>query len=122
MNDKSFCLNDLSFNDLPKAMAHLIEEVEILKKMLKATYEEKIEPDRWFNIDQLCQYVPDKPAKQTVYGWVARHTVPYHKKGKKLQFLKSEIDVWLKSDQRKTAAELHAEAIAYVNRKKGGLI
>ena len=41
------------------------------------------------------------------------------KKGKKLQFLKSEIDEWMKSDKRKTAAEIHAEAIAYVNRKAG---
>jgi len=112
----------ITFNELPQAVSQLIKEVGELKSLLQNVHDNKVEPDRWFNIDQLCQYIPDKPAKQTVYGWVARHEVPYHKKGKKLQFLKSEIDTWLKSDQRKTAAELHAEAIAYVNRKKGGLI
>ena len=112
----------ITFNELPQAVSQLIKDVNELKNMLQTVHDNKVETDRWFNIDQLCQYVPDKPAKQTVYGWVARHEVPYHKKGKKLQFLKSEIDTWLKSDQRKTAAELHAEAIAYVNRKKGGLI
>ena len=34
------------------------------------------------------QYLPDRPAKQTVYGWVFQKKIPYHKKGKKLQFLK----------------------------------
>lgn len=113
--------DNITFNELPEAISQLMKDVNELKSLLQTVHDAKIEPDRWFNIDQLCQYVPDKPAKQTVYGWVAHHTVPYHKKGKKLQFLKSEIDEWLKSDQRKTAAELHAEAIAYVNRKRGGL-
>ena len=114
-------IDNITFNELPEAISQLMKDVNELKSLLQIVHDAKVEPDRWFDIDQLCQYVPDKPAKQTVYGWVARHTVPYHKKGKKLQFLKSEIDVWLKSDQRKTAAELHAEALAYVNSKKGGL-
>lgn len=92
----------ITFNELPQAVSQLIKEVGELKSLLQNVHDNKVEPDRWFNIDQLCQYVPDKPANQTVYGWVARHEVPYHKKGKKLQFLKSEIDEWLKSDKRKT--------------------
>ena len=113
--------DNITFNELPEAISQLMKDVNELKSLLQTVHDAKIELDRWFDIDQLCQYVPDKPAKQTVYVLVTRHTVPYHKKCKKLQFLKSEIDVWLKSDQRKTAAELHAEALAYVNRKRGGL-
>jgi hypothetical protein len=41
--------------------------------------------------------------------------------GKKLMFLKSEIDEWLKSGKRKTAAELKAEAAEFVA-KKGRIV
>ncbi|MDR1583704.1 MAG: helix-turn-helix domain-containing protein [Prevotellaceae bacterium] len=39
------------------------------------------------------------PAKPTVYAWIGQRSIPCHKKGKKLMFLKSEIDrfftVWM---------------------------
>ena len=114
---------DISFNDMPKALAYLIGKVDKLETLLSIQTTAKVEPsDRWFNLQELCEYLPDRPARQTVYGWIGQHTVPYHKKGKKLQFLKSEIDAWLKSDKRKTAAELHAEAVQFVNSKKGGAL
>lgn len=114
---------DISFNDMPKALAYLIGKVDKLETLLSVQTTAKVEPsDRWFNLQELCEYLPDRPAKQTVYGWIGQHAVPYHKKGKKLQFLKSEIDAWLKSDKRKTAAELHAEAVQFVNSKKGGAL
>lgn len=113
---------EISFNDMPQALAYLINKVDKLETLLTVQSNHKTEPsDRWFNLQELCQYLPDRPAKQTVYGWIGQHAIPYHKKGKKLQFLKSEIDTWLKSDKRKTAAELHAEALQFVNSKKGGL-
>lgn len=108
---------------MPKALAYLIGKVDKLETLLSVQTAAKVEPaDRWFNLQELCEYLPDRPAKQTVYGWIGQHTVPYHKKGKKLQFLKSEIDAWLKSDKRKTVAELHAEAVQFVNSKKGGAL
>lgn len=58
---------------------------------------------------------PTTPAKPTVYAWIGQRSIPYHKKGKKLMFLKSEIDSWLKEGRRKTAAEIQAEAKQYVN-------
>ena len=94
-----------------------------MKSLLQNSNQMKVEPaDRWFNLQELCDYLPDRPAKQTVYGWIGQHIIPYYKKGKKLQFLKSEIDAWLKADKRKTAAELHAEAIQYVTKRKGGTL
>ncbi len=113
---------NLTFEQLPQAVSMLINEVKEMKLLLQTSKPTNIEPsDRWFNLEELCQYLPDRPAKQTVYGWIGRHSIPYHKKGKKLQFLKSEIDAWLKTDKCKTASELHAEALQFVNSKKGGL-
>lgn len=58
--------------------------------------QQSAEADRWFDLKELCKYHPDKPTKPTVYGWVSAGTIPVHKGGKKLRFLKSEIDNWLK--------------------------
>ncbi|PZF70779.1 helix-turn-helix domain-containing protein [Taibaiella soli] len=76
--------------------------------------------DRWFDLTELCQYLPDKPTKPTVYGWVNAGIIPVHKGGKKLRFLKSEIDDWLKQGRKKTLAETAAAADQYLRRKKKG--
>ncbi len=77
------------------------------------------ETDRWFDLNELCIYHPDKPSKPTVYGWVNAGTIPVHKGGKKLRFLKSEIDNWLKQGRKKTLAETAIEAENYLKIKKG---
>ncbi len=109
----------ISFEQLPQAVAMLIEEVKGLKAVLTLTKSELPESDKWFNLQELCEYLPDRPARQTVYGWIGGRLIPFHKKGKKLQFLKSEIDNWLKADKRKSVAELQAEAQQFVNAKSG---
>ena len=81
---------------------------------------EQKETDRWFSLTELCNYLPDKPSKATVYGWVHTHAIPVHKGGKKLRFLKSEIDSWLKQGKKKTVAEIEAEAAKYLKNKNGG--
>jgi excisionase family DNA binding protein len=53
---------------------------------------------------------PTNPSKPTVYGWVNAGTIPVHKGGKKLRFLKSEIDNWLRQGRKKTLAETASEA------------
>ena len=65
--------------------------------------------DEWFNLEQLCNYLPDKPAKQTVYGWVSKRLIPYHKKSKSLSFHKSEIDVWMRDGLHITAKQMANE-------------
>jgi len=49
------------------------------------------------NMQELCEYIPDRPSRATVYGWVNTKSIPVHKGGKKLRFLKSEIDKWMQS-------------------------
>ena len=112
--------NDISFNDVPRAVAHLINKVENIETLLNATQPQAQESDQWLNLNDLCNYHPDRPAKPTVYAWIGQRSIPYHKKGKKLMFLKSEIDAWLKEGRRKTAAEIQAEAQQFVISRKGG--
>lgn len=112
MDKKS--LENLSFNDMPQAVAFLIDKVltmseqigEISKKIGHAT------PDQWMTIDDLAIYLPDKPSVQTIYTWVGHKLIPYNKVGKRLYFLRSDIDDWLINGRRKTAAEIAIEASA----------
>ena len=107
---------------MPQALAYLIDKVEKIETLLGTQTAIAVEPaDRWFNLQELCDYLPDRPAKQTVYGWIGHHTIPFHKKGKKLQFLKSEIDAWLLEDQRQTLVQVRAQALRDFQNKKGGL-
>lgn len=110
----------LTLETLPKAFVQLTCEVgEIKRLLLEKSYAEPTETDRWFDLNELCQYHPDKPTKPTVYGWVHAGTIPSHKGGKKLRFLKSEIDCWLKQGRKKTRAEIAAVADQYCKTKKG---
>lgn len=65
---------------------------ELVKKLSRVVSEGT---DAWLSINDLIEYLPDKTARATIYGWVSHETIPYHKFGKKLTFRKSEIDNWL---------------------------
>jgi len=112
-------ITQINFEDLHK----LIED-SIDKSLSKAFAQQKSngqnhESDHWMDLSELCKYLPDKPTLPTVYGWVSKKVIPYHKGGKKLRFLQSEIDQWLKQGRRKTHSEIEAEAQSYLTRKKG---
>jgi len=110
----------LTLEQLPKAFIFLTNEVsEIKNLLLKKSNVLPAEPDRWFDLNELCEYHPDKPSKPTVYGWVHNSLIPCHKGGKKLRFLKSEIDSWIKKGRKKTFAEIATEAEQYCKTKKG---
>ena len=105
--------------NLPWAVALLTEEVSEIKSLLLQQANAKpSETDFWFNLDELCEYLPDRPSKQTVYDWVHNRIIPVHKGPKKLRFLKSEIDAWLNQGRKKTHAELQEESIQFLKPKK----
>ncbi len=76
-------------------------------------------PEHWFDLNQLVAYDPEQRTKPTFYGYIHRGEIPSHKRGKKLTFLKSEIDAWLKQGRRKTVLETANEAETYLKNKGG---
>lgn len=109
----------LTLENLPRAVAQLTDDVSKIKSLLlKQANNQPSETDRWFDLNQFCIYHPDKPSKSTVYGWVKSGFIPVHKGGKKLRFLKSEIDAWLAQGRKKTHAELQEESIQFLKPKK----
>ena len=63
------------------------------------------QPDRWLDINQLSDYLPDRPKTETIYERARNGEIPAHKKGKKWYFLTSEINEYLKTGRKKTKAE-----------------
>lgn len=116
-------MKNLTPETLPKAFTFLTTEVSEIKRMLlEKSNEQPADPDRWFDLNELCNYLPDKPAKATVYRWVHLCAIPHYKGAKKLRFLKSEIDLWLKTGSRKTVFELSSEAAACLKKRDGKVL
>jgi hypothetical protein len=91
-----------------------LSNLERLLQDIKTSFDKKVSQDEidvWFNIAQLCNYLPEQPAKATVYGWVSKKFIPFHKKSKALFFLKSEVDVWLKDGLHKSTSEISRNII-----------
>ena len=110
-----------SLEEMPRGLSLLIEKVDSLQKTVN-TLRHKLQANdspRWMNIDEFCAYHPSHPKKQTVYEWVSKKTIPYHKMTKELMFLQSEIDEWLKSGAQKSEDDLMCEAREFILSKKG---
>ena len=110
-----------TLEEMPKALNFLIKKVDNLQETVNTLRhkQQASESPRWMNIDELCAYHPSHPKKQTVYEWVSKKTIPYHKMTKGLMFLQSEIDEWLKSGAQKSEEDLLREAKEFVSSKKG---
>lgn len=86
----------MKFDDLPQAIGEVLQKLNRLERAISEQANQPA-PDQWLTLDDLVAYDPAKRAKQTFYGLVSRGEIPVHKSGKKLTFLKSEIDAWLRS-------------------------
>ena len=109
-----------NLEEMPQALNYLISKVESLEVMVNELNIKKdvpVQPE-WMDIDELRQYLPSHPAKQTIYGWVNDKLIPYYKASKKLTFKKSEIDEWLHQGRRKSSENLMREAGEFISQKK----
>ena len=111
----------ISFDQLPNAVADLNRKVDYLTTLFNAhTRLSTSLPDRWLSIVELSEFLPGRPAVSTLYGKVQRREIPFKRMGKRLVFLQSEIDQWLKSQHRRTQAETIKAAEQYVSAIRKG--
>ena len=106
---------NITWDTIPQALSKLLEKVESLERSYNSNNNSN--EDQWFNLNGLCDYLPSKPVKQTVYALVSKRQIPFNKQGKKLYFLKSEIDLWLKEGKRKTKSEVKTAAPSFITGK-----
>ena len=83
----------ITFDNLPEAILELHQKFDRLLSQNRLTRQP--EEDRLLTVEELQKFLPETPAKQTIYGWVNDRLIPYEKHGKRLYFRKSCIDNWL---------------------------
>ncbi|MDO6604696.1 helix-turn-helix domain-containing protein [Arenibacter palladensis] len=70
------------------------------------------EEDVFLTIEEVALLI--SLSKFTIYGLVHKNKIPYHKQGKRLYFLKSEILEWIKSGKRRSQTTLEEKANEYL--------
>ncbi len=85
----------LNFEDLPRIVGELNEKINYLIE--NQTGKKEKEHDFLMTVTELQSYLPENPAKPTIYGWVNNRKIPFEKHGKTLYFRKSDIDEWLRN-------------------------
>lgn len=88
----------LTLEEIPASIVELHRKVDLL--LMQSQSKQESEQDRYLNIMELIDYLPENPARQTIYGWVNLRCVPYEKHGKRLYFRKSDIDSWLANGRK----------------------
>lgn len=111
-----------SFENLPqtvdeiyKLLATVADNLQLLADNSAASQNSA---NQWLSVEQLTEFLPGNPSRSTIYKWCCEHTIPYHKQGKRLCFLRSEIDTWLLSHARKSASQIAEEAQNNLRNKK----
>jgi excisionase family DNA binding protein len=85
-------------DDQIKALAEKIS-ANIRSTMQSTSKAPKLQ-DTFLDVTQLSNLLD--LSVQTIYGLVHRNKIPYHKPGKKLYFLKSEIYAWVTNGRKKS--------------------
>lgn len=109
----------ITFEEIPSFLSLMMEKLEAVVERLDNLdqFKQNSKKDVWFSVKTLSEYIPNHPAAPTIYGWTHNKLIPYHKKGKALLFLKSEIDKWLDSEKQYSNMELREEAVAEIQRR-----
>lgn len=113
-------VENLSFDQLPKAVAMLLDEIKELKKLITthtATAEPSEPQDELMNVEQTAEFL--NLSVPTIYGKVHRRELPVMKRGNRLYFSKFELLDYLKQGRQQTMQEIEDEAGSYLlNHKK----
>ena len=92
---------EMTFNDLPKVVAQLLDKISGLVLSFNRLYEDiKKSPSRAsehipMNIDEACEFL--KMKKGTMYYHLHNRSIPATKKGKSYIFFKDELIKWAES-------------------------
>lgn len=101
--------NEISFENLPKAVAHLVNEIAIIKLLVEVKQPHQVPQKRVpIDITEACQIIGK--AKPTIYTLVRKRLIPCYKNGKKLYFFEDELLEWISKGRKKTLQEIELEA------------
>ena len=82
----------VTFDALPGMVSELVKKMDLLLADKMANVKDE---DYLMTIEDLRDYLPENPARQTVYMWVNENKIPFEKYGRRLYFRKTDIDRWI---------------------------
>ncbi|GGF49894.1 helix-turn-helix transcriptional regulator [Echinicola rosea] len=91
---------DLKFEDLPTAIAQLIEQNKLILESIQGAELTNQSSGQILTLNKICELLELK--KQTVYSYVSKGLIPYYKKAGKLYFIRDEITEWITSKPAKS--------------------
>jgi excisionase family DNA binding protein len=100
-------MEEFGFEKLPDVIRQLFEKVEHIEAMvlkLQTTQHHEAQP---LSINEAADYLNVTVA--ALYSMTSRRLVPFNKPGKRLYFIKSDLDQWINSAKLKTHDELLTE-------------
>jgi excisionase family DNA binding protein len=106
--------NDLTFNDLPKAVAELTRKVDELYKVI-TNVQPQDPQEQFLTVDETAKFL--NLSVPTIYSKVARRELPYMKRGKRLYFARKDLETYLQGGRVKTVREIEDEAYQYLTSK-----
>jgi excisionase family DNA binding protein len=109
-------MEQITFENLPKAFSDLFLKVESIEKLLQAKAESQPQADELLTIQQAAAFL--KLSVPTLYGLVSRSELPVNKRGKRLYFSKIELTAWVKAGRKKTIAELQSYSQISTSQRK----
>lgn len=110
-------VNEISFENLPKAVAHLASEIAEIKTIVQNVHKTESKEKRIpIGIDEVSQII--KKAKPTIYTLVRQRKITCYKNGKKLYFFEEEILEWIANGKKKTIQEIESEVLKYNRNQK----
>jgi len=109
--------NEISFENLPKAVAYLVEEIAEIKLLIQnvQVYESK-EKSIPIGIEAASRLIGK--AKPTIYALVRKRKIPCYKYGKKLYFFEEELLEWISKGKMKTIQEIESEVLKFSHSRK----
>ena len=83
---------------LQKLIQSLLDRLEALENPV-------VHSSEWLNLKQLQSFLPDRPAKKTIYNWICDGRIPHVKQPhvKAVFFRREEIEAWMGQGRPKVA-------------------
>lgn len=112
---------NLTFDQLPKAVTMLTKEVSELKRLLIEKQEQPTteQPEQLLTVQEAAQFL--NLTVPTIYSKVSKGELPVMKRSKRLYFSSTELMEYLKEGRKKSNAEIEKEAEAYLSNNRKGL-
>ena len=101
-------MEPFGFDKLPEVVRQLFEKVEHIEALLFKSCHDRETRGKFLSVQEAADYL--KITVPALYSLASRRQIPVKKPGKRLYFLNTELDEWIKAGKLKTNDEIAREA------------